>query len=875
MAWQNTDFLQKEVNESKTSNSSRNETLKILHEARILLEKQWKTKDAKEGYDQIRLSIISALKDSENRTKGKLSDLRGLLDWWEETESLSDWEITQEELKHIKSVLKKLEDNWKSKWDKFKSLLWEALKSIESENTKDVLKIFKKYKNKIRNKNVREYVEEEEKRLKDWWEKTEWTYLLYSIVSRIPDSKLDKSFMRHNIKQDAIIKGILWTEKWHNNEYIKWYNSDLSNYLVKIEDFENDLRSPNKKILWDKNNPNIINSLALANYLSYIFDKNLWNTYKSFKEIKTKLWEDKLNSLAEVWNSNSNTIAQGVLKNNWYWEVLGIIKNPEEIISTEDIGVISTAIEIWWEEFVEQLANIIKNNVKNPDFEKKLRNFYEKIYSCPKEIRDMIEKTIGNIEDIITENWEIQKEKIKTLQEETIKDQKEKSKQTKKVEEFLKDSLGINEEGLENSELQEKIPLKDRVREKIESLNDKEKIKAILDKLNEYKLSYCIGVFWIWLKEIYKKLNNKYIELEKISMWKNLEKLINSKWIEDTNKIGDIKEEIIEEIKSSNCTTDIIKKVSDIFKKNGLEISFKDKDIISNIINSNLELQRAEIRWKLHSKLEDTSIKEFEEKSREEQQKILKDAWYDEEKTDDILEKTKKINNALKNNEIIRNTNKKEFSFLLEKIEEATNLEELQGVMDEVSEMYEIRVWTPKENYTIISVVKEESWNFTIVTNSWEEVTWITPEEKKSIENSPEALNNLLNFKKTLDDLNIGFIWDIRGKYLEAMNMENSTISVSNDEDTISKEELRKILNFTLKVVWEKHKNEDIDSTIAKIRDLNWAGLDDESSNVVWRSKIEQMFWDKWYITPEYWLNVAKIQDEKNWGRSPRIESKI
>ena len=93
------------------------------------------------------------------------------------------------------------------------------------------------------------------------------------------------------------------------------------------------------------------------------------------------------------------------------------------------------------------------------------------------------------------------------------------------------------------------------------------------------------------------------------------------------------------------------------------------------------------------------------------------------------------------------------------------------------------------------------------------------------------------------------------------------SVNIRLDNDTISKEELRKILNYTLKVIWETEEHDTLSSAIAKVREINWAWLDEEAQNIFWRSRIEQKFWDRWYINPARWLSIEKLRDKTLWTK--------
>ena len=188
----------------------------------------------------------------------------------------------------------------------------------------DILEALIQNKDRITEPFLRKDIEKEISRLKSGGEKTLWSTYLDTIVKNL-DNNLDISKKIHNAAQDKIIAKILRSTKWYNNEYIQGYNSQVSNYLIKIEDFEQDIHSGRTEITWNKDNPNEINSKALASYISYL---SAWwaNNIEDFIQ---KFWPNQLFNLWKIWKEKKSEknywIAKTTLENSGLKNIVHII----------------------------------------------------------------------------------------------------------------------------------------------------------------------------------------------------------------------------------------------------------------------------------------------------------------------------------------------------------------------------------------------------------------------------------------------------------------------------------------------------------------------------------------------------------------------
>ena len=144
------------------------------------------------------------------------------------------------------------------------------------------------------------------------------------------------------------------------------------------------------------------------------------------------------------------------------------------------------------------------------------------------------------------------------------------------------------------------------------------------------------------------------------------------------------------------------------------------------------------------------------------------------------------------------------------------------------------------------------------------EISDLTPEEVSILTwDSEEARENLINMHETLQELNLEFLWKHRHQYLIAM--WDGTIE--NDQEwSIDKSELLKILNFTMKVLWEKSDYSNINWVKDALKTVNDAHNNPNKSNLLWRSDVEQLFWEKWYLDENRGINISNLRDTSKYN---------
>ena len=125
---------------------------------------------------------------------------------------------------------------------------------------------------------------------------------------------------------------------------------------------------------------------------------------------------------------------------------------------------------------------------------------------------------------------------------------------------------------------------------------------------------------------------------------------------------------------------------------------------------------------------------------------------------------------------------------------------------------------------------------------------------------NPEALKNLIDVKERLDKLWLEFVWENRKSILKIMN-NDSDLKISwvnaTDENLIDKREFNVLLQFILKIYWDKNPSTVESTNYARILQINevWA-ISDKKDFHSWLSNIGKKFVEIWYFNSTWWINV-------------------
>lgn len=460
--------------------------------------------------------------------------------WWEQEELVKDLNKTYWSEKAIQILLKSNID----KTDNENSFLWSILSSaIDVANltttNSELIEDFNEYWSKISDPIIKKYINEELNKLNSGGEVNDWSILLHSYTKNIEYWMSDTFWLQkvHNYAQDSMINNLLWNNHWFNWEYIKWYNSDLSNYIIKTKDFEQILQtSPVSE--W--------NSLALSNYFLSIWSQ--WKLNNQF--LTTTFWKDKIIELWNMWSTDSKNpqenIARKKLETFWLQDFIQNITLFEDIFSKPELlnsklsNLNPKQLEWFWEIIDQNLYSLWSkfrtlllekmNGIENPE-EKvnelilKLRT--QKGFNIVKEIKLWREKyELDNVElKETTEfyqkicDWESQKNLIDKYEQLTIAKEQNNTDEVKILESEISD---IEIKIVNNSNFSKQIVV----------LNENE-LNTIANKLIEWENIDII------LKKIAKdniEFNNVFNEIEE-----NENKILNNttKKENDTNTYND------------------------------------------------------------------------------------------------------------------------------------------------------------------------------------------------------------------------------------------------------------------------------------------------------------------------------------------------
>lgn len=160
---------------------------------------------------------------------------------------------------------------------------------------------------------------------------------------------------------------------------------------------------------------------------------------------------------------------------------------------------------------------------------------------------------------------------------------------------------------------------------------------------------------------------------------------------------------------------------------------------------------------------------------------------------------------------------------------------------------------------------------YALKTETWD--IQITPEEFKIIKGNEQAKENLVNFKNTLDELNITWLWNYRSAIFKGL--WNMYVSDFNEKDNyLSKNELKIFLVSILQSIWaDVSFTENINTIKTRIKAENfvWALWGTKDVNILWNSTIENTFIQKFDSKRTGTLEQSKFEKSLNglfWVKS-------
>ena len=702
-----------------------------------------------------------------------------------------------------------------------------------------------------------------------------------------------------NIIQSQMIESIFWNKEWYNEDYLIWYDNKKWNHLIKISDFDEEVKS---KPLKD------INSKAFLNY--FLLLSSGWKL--NIIELKTIFWEDKLKELNLFWNDlNTNDekklTKKYLIENNLSY-ILDLIDNDLEYLAT----------------LSEKELNIIKDKIPKENIEE-----IERIQKAIVIIQ--IEQRIGvvkkyNIKTIDVENIDVETIKDKDIDDliqlnSTLLDNiekylyKESSAKEWQEEEYIEKKLWIQKkERIKDNEEEKYYNIsKNELLNKLVNLKDIKEVIFLIKTLHWQQLEdtdlskdYLINLY---INKLVSLDNNIETEQKIQSLLSNLDILESFKICPRANPIINIRKKLLDLKRKKIKET-----INNLYP--GLDNAWEK---LNTIINTQLEKAK---EWEQYcsisikkiiiafdnenykhkdipKKLTDEELKKLiswvlEIKKINEEYKLAKiglemseayKAWDKERLAELLIAKAlaeKWLKGYTQSSNFHESTSKEEFSQMRKAIEKWKDPFDIRDEILKQREEDKVNKNTEEEKINeldnidtkpyYIKIIPESNWdNNTLIVN-WKEITWISLKEYNSIikTNSewdniiknPEAFKNLVDFKEKMNKLNLDFVWKYRNELTTEAKKHAEYSSLNNtDTDLLNPKELHKLLNFVLKIIWIKWDTLSIKWTYAKIIQLNgWWMLSNQTNFNTKLWNIWQKFYDYWYI----WKNSFDIENQSN-----------
>lgn len=471
--------------------------------------------------------------------------------------------------------------------------------------------------------------------------------------------------------QTAIITTIIWTsEVEYGNWFIQWFNKEKWNYLTKISNFKDKLQNTNFALIWDEENPNTLNSREFANYLMYLNSK--WGFTAEI--LIEKLWIKNMKALIKHWNSNKlNSIAQNILKKEWFEQIIDIITNPKLLLSYNpnslDLALYTQVIP---DENFETIVSGIKNWEVPSNISEKFTSGINESYCPNSKVMKLVEAA--------------QQSEIKNKKQEIINKYSEQFSWTEKLALKLFNKLEQSAEenpctfnlikiidDFNNKEVVEYNKLLKSWGEEVKILNSTDTllITQKVIKYNKYKID--------------KEIKRIRIERDNSDISKDKRALLEERLLKFEEYLNNTERALV--ISNSLKVSDVKKVIKLQREANTSWKTISNNEIMTSLVKTNPWLK--------------TALETFNKESKGEKSSEIK--------TNDSQEKDNSSNqNFYENN---------------------------------TASIYDNSYRLPLEN--------------------WWYIEWLTKEEAE-ITTNPEAAQNLVEFKNTLDELNLTKLWKFR-----------------------------------------------------------------------------------------------------------------
>lgn len=376
----------------------------------------------------------------------------------------------------------------------------------------------------------------------------------------------------------------------------------------------------------------------------------------------------------------------------------------------------------------------------------------------------------------------------------------------------------------------------------------------------------------------------KVVEIREFILWVKSNKikgiLLKRYWDKASNEIFNKIDSEIKNPKNKDwkkyCSISFVKIIQDFDSENKWDKIALTKSEIKKLIDWVLSIEKSKsdvITAKTAEKLKKTES-EIKDMSNEEISKKLNDIWESNEEILKVIDSRKSFSKIRKSRNFIDSLTDKEFDTILKNPEGKTSLQLKQDIEIERSKIlmekepeerlfktegYEV-VWWFKEEYQLTD-------NNSITTKNGVTIDWITKKEYKDIIGNEEALKNLIDMREKLNYLGLDFVWENRDTFVKVLK-NNSDLKWSDfditDWNLIDHRELNILLQFILKISWEKKPSTEASKNYAKILEINniWE-ISDNKNTFSGLSNIWQKFVDIWYFNSSWWVNL-------NWEHNLR-----
>lgn len=663
---------------------------------------------------------------------------------------------------------------------------------------------------------------------------------------------LDATKVTNQYQEDLVIK-IMWQEsfeKWFNEKYIVWYNNKIGNYIMMIWDFEWEFKKE-KKIDGQETDQNVVNSTALANYFKYLLARYDKDTYKILSQVKEVVGSDNLKALSGIWRTSENTIAQNILRKSQFWiDLIETIKTPEKIfdLSPEWQAV---AMEIGDDTFENKLFVFIEANKNDPDFQKKFLEFSTNVWwHCSLSAQAMLDKILGEIQN----NGGVKRESVEVPQVEELREPFKNQLLIKIgiILEWASSSIeskplfwdiALNNTSSTNfiwsdnpssNESQPKVNILETIKN-IQGEDELRKILRYIEKDIQPNISDCPYVEWVWLEKIYQEAHETLLKIMEKKLQDSIQnlllhKLYPGKSYEDLSndekgKIDEKINQISDWLNDISCSLSWIQLIQKVFTESDVSFDTSDQNLVLGLLEQSTEIQFTQVNGE-----------------------IALAQLNGEEVSPETQKKLEQIQTQRENLILLQKMDPGDFQTLLL---------DLKSGKDPQSLMREIRFQEEKRELWIYdNTITYPSWaevwyyqvwnNYEIPSANW--LFRISSSEFRLIANNEKALENIINFKTTLDELRLDGLWKYREGIFRALGNIH-TLQFDTTDDYINPTELKIFLNGVIWSLWyPSYETKTLQEMKQDIM-VNNIGANPLTQNsqvaISWNSRLEQEFLNK------------------------------